>query len=128
MNQVGLKKEERLCSRKMIEKLFLEGSGFFIFPLKVVYLLMPLGVPYPVQAAFSVSRRNFKRAVKRNLLKRRMREAYRLNKEKLYGALGDGLQLAVMFIYAGREEKDYAVIERSMKQALLKLAALKKEN
>ncbi|MEL7585218.1 MAG: ribonuclease P protein component [Prolixibacteraceae bacterium] len=126
MNDFGLKKEERLCSRKTIEKLFLEGETFFVFPLKVVYLKMPLVVPYPVQAAFSVSRRNFKRAVKRNLLKRRMREAYRLNKEKLYGALGDDLQLAVMFIYAGREEKDYNVVERSMKQSLSKLANIKK--
>lgn len=87
---------------------------------------MDLPVPYPVQAAFSVSRRNFKRAVKRNLLKRLMREAYRLNKDRLYQALGDKEQLAVMFIYAGREVKDYELIEKSLKQALSKLLNLVK--
>ena len=124
MNQFSLKKEERLCSRKTIERLFLEGESFFIFPLKVVYLKMALPVQYPVQAAFSVSKRNFKRAVRRNLLKRRMREAYRLNKESLYRAFDNEEQLAVMFIYAGREEKEYELIEKSMKQALLKLAKM----
>jgi len=126
MKPFSLKKEERLCSRKTIERLFLEGESFFIFPLKVVYLKMALPVQYPVQAAFSVSKRNFKRAVRRNLLKRRMREAYRLNKESLYIAFDNEEQLAVMFIYAGREEKEYELIEKSMKQALLKLAKMKR--
>lgn len=103
----------------------MEGDSFFIFPIKVVYLKMELPVQYPVQAAFSVSRRNFKRAVMRNLLKRRMREAYRLNKESLYNVFDSDKPLAVMFIYAGREEKEYKLIEKSMKQALLRLANMK---
>ena len=86
---------------------------------------MELPVQYPVQVAVSVSKKNFKRAVMRNLLKRRMREAYRLNKEILYNVFGKDEQLAVMFIYAGREEKEYELIEKSMKQALLKLAKMK---
>lgn len=86
---------------------------------------MELPVQYPVQAAFSVSKKNFKRAVMRNLLKRRMREAYRLNKEIVYQVFGMGGQLAVMFIYAAREEKEYELIEKSMKQALLRLTKMK---
>ena len=124
MKEFSLKKEERLCSRKLIGSLFLEGESFFIFPLKVVYLKSDLPGGGPVQAAFTVSRKNFKRAVKRNLLKRRMREAYRLNKQILSQS-DDRVPLAVMFIYAAREEKDYRIIERSMKQALLKLSAVK---
>ncbi|MGD9557921.1 MAG: ribonuclease P protein component [Mangrovibacterium sp.] len=124
MKEFSLKKEERLCSKKLIGSLFLEGESFFIFPLKVVYLKSDLPGGGPVQAAFAVSRKNFKRAVKRNLLKRRMREAYRLNKQILSQS-EDRVPLAVMFIYAAREEKDYRIIERSMKQALLKLSAVK---
>jgi ribonuclease P protein component len=124
MKEFSLKKEERLCSRKLIGSLFLEGESFFIFPLKVVYLKSDLPGGGQVQAAFTVSRKNFKRAVKRNLLKRRMREAYRLNKQVLSRS-EDQVPLAVMFIYAAREEKDYRIIERSMKQALLKLSAVK---
>ncbi len=86
---------------------------------------MELAAQYPVQAAFSVSKKNFKRAVMRNLLKRRMREAYRLNKGIVYQVFGRDRQLAVMFIYAGREEKEYELIEKSMKQALFKLAKMK---
>ncbi|MGV8135114.1 MAG: ribonuclease P protein component [Mangrovibacterium sp.] len=125
MKSFSLTKEERLSSRKAIERLFLEGDSFFIFPIKVVYLRMELAAQYPVQAAFSVSKKNFKRAVMRNLLKRRMREAYRLNKGIVYQVVGRDRQLAVMFIYAGREEKEYELIEKSMKQALFKLAKMK---
>ncbi len=104
--------------------MFSGGKSFFIFPLKVVYLKLPGPSSYPVQAAFSVSRKNFRRAVKRNLLKRLMRESYRLHKKMLHEAMEDGQYLAVMFIYAGREIKDYNVVESAMKQALSKLCSL----
>ncbi len=125
MKPFGLKKEERLSSSKVIGDLFAGGESFFIFPLKVVFRETDLPVSYPVQAAFSVSKRNFKKAVERNLLKRRMREAYRLNKSILYQACGDQRKIAVMFIYVAQEVKDYSLIERSMKLALSKLAGRK---
>ena len=77
------KKAERLCSKKTIEKLFAEGKSFLSFPLKVVVLEMPDSGEYKAQAAFTVSKKIFKKAVKRNLVKRKMREAYRLNKHIL---------------------------------------------
>ena len=126
----SLSKGERLYSQKTIENLFKQGKFFFAFPVKVVYLLEPCGEePFPVQVAFSVSKKNFKQAVKRNLLKRRMREAYRLNKTSLHEAVPPGERLAIMFIYVVKEECNYAQIEKGIKHTLSQLSAIaKKEN
>ncbi|WP_430973001.1 ribonuclease P protein component [Sunxiuqinia rutila] len=124
MHAFKLTKKERLCSTKMIGKLFEQGSSFYIFPLKVVYLPMPLSGTHPAEVSFSVSKRSFKRAVVRNLLKRRMREAYRLYKPTFYESLPEGRQVAVMLIYTCKEVKDYQSIEKGMQRALKKLSDL----
>jgi len=122
MSEFSLSKNDRLCSQKAISELFARGESFFIFPLKVVFLKMPFGGDCPVKAAFSVSKRNFKRAVRRNYLKRLMRETYRLNKVGLAGVLSkNNAQMAVMFIYAAKELKDYTTVEKAMLKCLKKL-------
>ena len=82
-------KEERLCSKKLIERLFAGGNRSFpAFPLRVVY--MPLSAhenPTDVSILISVPKKRFKHAVKRNLVKRQVREAYRLNKHILIDSL-----------------------------------------
>ena len=82
-------KEERLCSKKLIERLFAGGNRSFpAFPLRVVY--MPLSAdenPADVSILISVPKKRFKHAVKRNLVKRQVREAYRLNKHILIDSL-----------------------------------------
>ncbi|MHA7110870.1 ribonuclease P protein component [Sunxiuqinia elliptica] len=122
MNNFKLTKKERLCSTSLIGQLFDQGSSFYVFPLKVVYLKTTLPSHHPVQVSFSVSKKNFKRAVHRNLIKRRMREAYRLNKPAFYARIPEGEQLAMMIIYSCKEEKDYKQIEKGMKKVLDKLA------
>ena len=116
------KKEERLTGKKIIDTLFSEGDSFLSFPLKVVFTETSLPVNFPVQAAFSVGKRNFKLAVHRNLIKRKMRESYRLNKSKLYNAL-DGKQVAVFFIFIGKEIPDYNQVNSAMEKAIKKLSA-----
>jgi len=80
MGKFTFRKEERLSREKLIQELFDKGSSFYLFPFKVFVMPNP-DQAYPVhQVMISVSKRNFKRAADRNLLKRRIREAYRLNK------------------------------------------------
>ncbi|MDB5012991.1 MAG: ribonuclease protein component [Daejeonella sp.] len=116
-------KEERLCSHKLLEKLYHNGSSFLLYPFRIVWLKESLPTNFPVQAVISVPKKRFKRAVDRNLLKRRIREAYRLNKlELLYNFLDEqntDLLLAINFI--GKEITDYTFIEKKLKATLSKL-------
>ena len=117
-----LRKPERLSRKKIIEKLFAGGSrSFSIFPLRVVWLpVEELNVQAPLLV--SVSKRRFKRAVKRNRVKRQIREAYRLNKQPLLEALAEkDLRLALAFIYLSDELTDSAVIAEKMKIALARI-------
>ncbi|MBW8326283.1 MAG: ribonuclease P protein component [Prolixibacteraceae bacterium] len=124
MEGFTLKKEERLCSQKIIGEMFTSGESFLSYPIKVVFQKTELPGSFAVQAAFTVSKRNFKRAVKRNLLKRRMREAYRLNKPDFYSEIAEKeLQIAIMFVYIGKDIIEYPVIEKAMISALKKTLA-----
>ncbi len=117
-----LRKPERLSRKKIIEKLFAGGSrSFSIFPLRVVWLPVE---ELDVQASLlvSVSKRRFKRAVKRNRVKRQIREAYRLNKQPLLEALAEkDLRLALALIYLSDELVDSTVIAEKMKIALVRI-------
>jgi len=114
---------ERLKSRKIIERIFnREGKSFSNYPLRVIWLETPLDTTFPVQITFSVSKKKFKKAVNRNRIKRLMREAYRLNKAKLYASLSaQEKQGAIIIIYAANEELSFQEIESKMKQALKRL-------
>ena len=116
-----LKKEERLCSKKQFDKLFAEGNTFLVYPLKVVFTETEFDGSYPAKAAFAVSKKLFKRAVKRNLIKRRVREAYRLNKPGFYSRIKQK-KVAVIFIYIGKGIVEYQRVDKTIKIALDKIA------
>ena len=118
-------KSERLCSRKIIETLFESWNIFFSPLFKVVWTNCPNLIPCPAQVAFSVSKRGFRLAVTRNLIKRRLREAYRKNKRILYDHLiSQNIQIVFVVIMRGNSVTDYLTIEKSLKEMINKLILL----
>lgn len=109
------KKFERLRSKKQIDKLFAEGDSFFIYPFKVIYLVEKnLDVDHP-QVLISVSKSRFKKAVDRNLIKRRIRESYRKNKSYLcQSCQSKNITLLLSLIYTGKTILSYAEIEKKI--------------
>jgi ribonuclease P protein component len=115
-------KSEHLCGEKRITRLFTQGEAFIAYPLRVVYLIEPKTDAESASVMVSVPKKRFKRAVKRNRLKRLMREAYRLNKQELWGKLDEKeLQIHLAFNYVSDEVLDFAQIEKKMKVALQRL-------
>jgi ribonuclease P protein component len=130
-----LSKAERLKSYKRIRILFAQGQKFKVFPLVVYFLLRDEKansvegveevevVEGVLQMGVSVGKRHFKRAVDRNLLKRRIREAYRKQKLELKETLSaSGISMDIFFVYSNARISDYAEIETAMASVLAILA------
>lgn len=135
-----LGKGERLKSRKAIDCLFKEGQSFTIFPFRIVYILEEMAniipstcsailKPNNLQAGFTVSSRNFKRAVDRNRIRRQMKEAYRLQKNELQQLIEIHHQhLTLFFIFIGKELPDFNVVFEKTSLVLTRLIKLTREN
>jgi ribonuclease P protein component len=119
-----LPKEERLSGIRLIAALYDNSSSFLCYPYKVNWRQESLADAVPVKVLFSVSKKRFKRAVDRNLLKRKMRESYRQQKQELlFPALAaTQKQLLISLAYVGKEVEDSALMMKKMQKALQQLA------
>ena len=113
-------KQERLSWKRHIDLLFANGRSFVAFPLRVIYLPVEEdALSARASVLISVPKKKFKRAVKRNLIKRRMREAYRIHKHDLFDALANNQQrMLVAFLYLDKEILPFSEIEKAMQKVL----------
>ncbi len=118
------KKEERLCNKRLIDELYHSGSSFLCYPFKVSWLLVVDPQPVTSQILFSVAKKRFKKAVDRNLVKRRMREVYRLNKQQLLNdiLIDDNKNIVFSVGYIGNDILSYDMMEKKMQKLLIQLA------
>ena len=102
--------------------MFKEGHSFFIHPFKVIWLESITDSDNPSQLLISVPKRNFKRAVDRNLLKRQIREAFRRNKDEFYAYLStENREIILAIVFAAKSKVAYSEIDASLIMALKRL-------
>jgi ribonuclease P protein component len=122
MGKFTFRKKERLNKEKIIQELFEKGSSFYLYPFKVFFLKIPDSDEVSPQILVSVSKRLFARAVDRNKIKRRIREAYRLNKHEF----GMESKVAIAYIYSVKEILPSIQIRERLLKTFKRLAHVEK--
>jgi len=118
LSDFSFSKKERITSRKILSSLFSEGKAIQVHPLRIIYQSAPAG-NHPAAVAIAVPKRIFRKAADRNLLKRRIREAYRLNKPFFHSnlrKLDRGVNLVIL--YQHHQKVDYHSIHDALQQGL----------
>lgn len=122
MANYTLPRSERLRSLKAIRRLFGEGHSGFVYPFRYVWIADRRAGEVEgrgIEAMFSVPKKFHKRANKRNLLKRRTREAYRLNREALSQAVAEkDVTLDIAFVYSTKECHSHKTITNALQRIL----------
>ena len=118
--QFTLGKNERLKSRKLIDRLFKEGKRSTVSPFRIHYIISKDALGY-LKFGVGVSNKNFKRAVDRNRIKRLTREAWRLQKQELKIKCGETGSLSVFLIFTGKDLPDFQLIKASVQTIITKL-------
>ena len=129
VKRYGFGKDEKLKSRKSIEELFSKGKSFTMAPIRVSYKFSKSADLPALLAGVTASKKNFKKAVDRNRIKRLLREAYRLQKNDLRElTIAKGLTGHVFFMYNGKEIPELPVLLESMNKCLVRLQKIANEN
>ncbi|RZS99344.1 ribonuclease P protein component [Aquimarina brevivitae] len=112
-----LSKQEKLKSATEISLIFEDGNSIAAYPIRLFYRKTSFQEGVICKAAFSVSKRKFKKAVDRNRIKRLLREGYRKNKYIVFDTANPH-QYALIFLYTGKELPDYITVEKKIKKLL----------
>lgn len=122
-------KKERLCSKLLFDRLFETGKSVYENPLKAIWIFTDEVQITPCLVAISIPKKKIRKAFARNSLKRKIREAYRLNKDILLPFLqSSNMQLACIILYNSSEIADFNVINDALKKILSKIVVKVGEN
>ncbi|CAN5341206.1 ribonuclease P protein component [soil metagenome] len=119
-------KNERLCSKILIDRLIEKGKSFNHSPFRITWLPIAESSA-PIKVVISVPKRSFKKAVDRNRLKRQIKEVYRNAKQKVYDGLGEKKYL-LFIIYTAKTKLEFKEIEQKLIEALQRLSQNVNEN
>ncbi|MCC6372455.1 MAG: ribonuclease P protein component [Bacteroidia bacterium] len=109
-----------------MDVLFAQGKHAQQHPIKIIYLETLTPLDFQAQAMFVVPKRIFKKAHDRNKLKRRMKEAYRLEKNNFYAQLqSQNKKVVLAFIYTGKAAEDFNSIQKALLKLLGKIMGAK---
>lgn len=112
-------KNERLCSKLLIDRLIETGKSFNHSPYRITWLPIAESSA-PIKVVISIPKRSFKKAVDRNRLKRQTREIYRKEKQKVYDVLADK-KILMMIVYTAKTKIEFKELEIKLKEALERL-------
>lgn len=121
------RKSERLCGIKRVSNLFATGRSLTVPSIRVIFLITPADPSaMPVRVLITVPRRHFRRAVDRNLIRRRIREAWRKNKEPLLTVMRDnGKHADIALVWTDTAIRSWDHTEKSVQEAIRRVAGLK---
>lgn len=123
LSRQTFRKTERLCSNRVIAELFEKGNQYFTPYFRVIWNINTETRTSPAQIAVSIPKREIRKAVLRNLIRRRIREAYRKNKKQLYECLvAADISINIILIYRKNDIPDYQDIEQAVKDVLEQLS------
>ncbi len=122
MKTFSLHNSEKLKHKKTIDSLFQNGKAIFVYPFKIIYTTKELHESFSMKFLVAVPKRNFKKAVDRNLLRRRTKESIRLQKNDFIAFLkNENKSCEIIFIFQGNEKMQYNEINTSILKGLEKL-------
>ncbi|MDR0348561.1 MAG: ribonuclease P protein component [Tannerella sp.] len=116
-------KNERISRKRHLDLLFAEGKSFVAYPLRIIYFpIKKEHAESTVSVVISVSKKRFKHAVDRNMLKRRIRESYRQQKHELIDFFTQkDSALLVAFLYISNDKASYEIIDKGISKAIYSL-------